>query len=75
MLGGLNTTYRWDRSINGGAYAQVGTSPTLSLTIQPGAHYTMSLRLTVTFDGRTAMAYRPVVVAIDETCTNWKLCN
>jgi subtilisin family serine protease len=74
-LGGNGSwTYKWERSINGGAYGQVGTGKTLSLSVAPGTDAHWSLRISATSVGRTVVAYRPVDIVTDDLCTNPKLC-
>ncbi|MDX2092565.1 MAG: S8 family serine peptidase [Kofleriaceae bacterium] len=74
-LGGWGAqTYKWERSINGGPYSVVGTASTLTLTIQPGTKQVMSLRVTVTSDGRTAIANKVVDIKPEEVCVKYNVC-
>jgi subtilisin family serine protease len=76
-LGGSTAwTYKWERSLNGTtSYTTIGTSKSVSLTVQPGSKYTMSLRLTASSLGRTVVVYRPVKVLPEDYCPSQKVCN
>ncbi len=74
-LGGSGVwTFKWERSINGGAFSQIGTSKSVSLTVQPGSKYSMILRLTATSLGRAVVRTHGVKVIVDDICTNPRLC-
>ena len=70
-----NYTYKWEKAINAGAYTQIATTKSVSLTVQPSNEtYYIHLRLTVSSAGQSRTTSR-VVKVTSALCSNPKVCN